>query len=171
MTRQSFHELIERGVVERGLDGLVDFDLARHAISNRMRPGSKSARSLDAVERRASRDDLISGGGPKDASEVSGFDETSYHVAKTAREAAEAKIAQLKLAQMRGDLIDREQVRKAAFSVTRVVRDQLLALPSRVAPLLAAENSASACYDMLDRELRQVLQQLQQLPGAEDRQQ
>jgi hypothetical protein len=92
---------------------------------------------------------------------------TRYHVAKTIREAAEAQIAKLRLAQMRGELIERAEVKRAAFAVLRTMRDQLLAVPARLAPLLAAEADPSACYALLDRELRQMLEHLQQLPGIE----
>jgi len=157
VSRQSLGELIDRGIVERGTDGLVDVDLARHAIANRVRPSAKTAQALTTPP-------------PPSAPPSADPDAnaTSYHVAKTMRESAEAQIARLKLAQMRGELIARTEVRQAAFAVLRSVRDQMLAMPARLSPLLAAETDPAACYRLLDAELRQALAHLQQLPGAEE---
>lgn len=90
-----------------------------------------------------------------------------YWEARSRREAAEAAIAEMKEAEMRGTLIRADAVRAAWASQLTAVRDALLQIPSRLAPVLAAESEMERVNELLEAELRQALQQLsQQREGA-----
>ena len=63
---------------------------------------------------------------------------TGYARARAAREAALAQIAKLDLDERLGALVRTDEVRLAVFSMARKARDQLIAIPGRVAPIVGA---------------------------------
>lgn len=73
---------------------------------------------------------------------------------------AKAKNAWLDYEQKAGELVQREIVEEYIFEVCRTVRDRLLAVPDRIAPLLAKSTSIRTCRDIAMREQRQALEEL-----------
>jgi phage terminase Nu1 subunit (DNA packaging protein) len=69
-------------------------------------------------------------------------------------------IAQMKLAELRGELIRVDAVRATWAGRIVSTRDALLQIPPRLAPLLAAESSLTTVSQLLEDELRQALEQL-----------
>lgn len=84
----------------------------------------------------------------------------SYEEARTRRELAEASIAEMKQAEMEGLLIRVDALRAAWAAKISGARDALLQIPSRVAPVLAAETDLVAVTALLEAELRQALSDL-----------
>ena len=151
VSRQAVHELVKRGVLSKDKDGLIDFELAKHALMNRVRPSGKTAASLQEPATPPTTQ-------TPDASTEPEI--TSYHVAKTLREAAEAQIARLKLAEMQSDVIQVSAVRATWATRIASARDALLQIPSRLAPVLAAETDLAAVTLLLEDEIRQALAEL-----------
>ena len=83
-----------------------------------------------------------------------------YAAARTMREAYRAKMARLDFEEREGKLIDATKVKEEAFQVGRMVRDGLLAIPDRMADVLAAETDAEKVKRLLQEELETVLTQL-----------
>lgn len=81
----------------------------------------------------------------------------SLNEARARREAVMASLAELELAERRGELVSAAGVEKALASKILGARDALDALADRLSPLLAAESDASKVYAMLRREIRQAL--------------
>jgi len=92
------------------------------------------------------------------ANEVGRVD--SYEDARRRRESAEASIAEMKQAEMEGKLIQADAVRAAWSTLITSTRDALLQIPSRIAPVLAAETDLVRCTAVLEDALRQALSQL-----------
>jgi phage terminase Nu1 subunit (DNA packaging protein) len=92
------------------------------------------------------------------AQEVSGS--TSYDEARRRRETAEAHIAEMKQAEMQATLIRVDAVRAAWASKITGARDALLQIPSRIAPVLAAETDLVRVTGLLEDELRRALSEL-----------
>lgn len=151
VSRQAVHELVKRGVLSKDKDGLIDFELAKHALMNRVRPSGKTAASLQEPATPPTTQT------PETSTEP---EITSYHVAKTLREAAEAQIARLKLAEMQSDVIQISAVRATWATRIASARDALLQIPARIAPVLAAETNLAAVTLLLESELRQALAEL-----------
>lgn len=149
VSRQSISELVKRNVIPQDADGLIDVELARIAISNRVRPGAKTAALANAQNNSA----------PAAAAAVADADQaiTSFHVAKTLREAAEARLAQLKLAEQQGHLIRTDAIRAAHAKRLAGLREALLQIPARLASVLAAEPDQAKCHDALQAEIHGVL--------------
>lgn len=80
-----------------------------------------------------------------------------FQAARTRRETAEASLAQLKLQEQEGELIRLDAVRNAWATRLTAVRDALLQIPARIAPVVAAESSIEGCAIAIDTELRRVM--------------
>jgi hypothetical protein len=155
VSRQAISDLIKRQIIPIAADGLIDVEVARMAIASRVRPSGKT--NAGATPTTAPAQTVTS---TQAAPEAGADAQLSYHVAKTLREAAEAKIAQLKLAEMRGELVRADEIRASLSKRAASFREGLLQIPSRLSAQLAAETSQAAVHALLDAELRSVMAQL-----------
>ena len=71
---------------------------------------------------------------------------------------AQARKAEIEVAEMMKALLPAKDVRDAAFEKGRMLRDQLLNIPARVAPIIAAEHDPKKTHAILEKEIRQVLE-------------
>jgi hypothetical protein len=104
--------------------------------------------------------------GAADASSC-GADGISYTAAKAQGEFYRAQLYRLELEEKRGHLVRADEVRKTAFTRARVARDRLLAVPTRVASLLAAESDPAKCHAILESEMRRVCAEIATAEAAE----
>jgi phage terminase Nu1 subunit (DNA packaging protein) len=149
VSRQAINDLQARGIIPRSEDGLIDVDLARHAIGSRVHPSGKTVEALNA---------------PPSSPESRQDDEKmSYNLAKTLREVSEARMAQLKLRQMQGELVSMEKVRAASMRMSRMLRDSVLGVPSRIAQTLATETDSHKIEQSLQEALRRALDDISKL--------
>ena len=84
----------------------------------------------------------------------------SYWTSRARREQAEAELAELKLAEQRGQLVRVADVRAAYARRAAGLREALLQIPARLAPVLAAETELARVHDALQTELMTVLAQV-----------
>ena len=150
VSRQAIHDLIGRGIISPDADGLLDAELVRVALANRVRPSAKTAAALGP----AAAGSPPAGAG---ADAAAAPDATSYHVAKTLREAAEAKIAQLKLAEMERKLIDAAGAKRAAYTAYRALRDALMVVGRKIAPTVAAQTDPHEVQQAIESAIRDAL--------------
>lgn len=101
----------------------------------------------------------------QDGAGIGNTGDGDYWASRARREAAEAEMAELKLAEQHGTLIRLDAVRTALASVIASTRDSLLQLPARLAPVLAAETSAARVHDIIQAEIHQALAQLTAAPA------
>src|SRR5574343_1603376 len=73
---------------------------------------------------------------------------------------ARADKADLEVRELKRELVPYKEVQNAAFEKARMVRDQMLNVPSRISPIVAAEHDSKKVHEMLDKEIRQVLEAL-----------
>ena len=59
-----------------------------------------------------------------------------------------------------GELVNAEDVKKAAFTKARVIRDGLLNIPDRVSSVLASTSDEQRVHELLSQEIRMVLEEL-----------
>jgi hypothetical protein len=150
VSRQAIHDLIGRGIISPDADGLLDAELVRVALANRVRPSGKTAAALGH-----SVGSLPPAGNAADTGAAP--DSTSYHVAKTLREAAEARIAQLKLAEMERKLIDAAGAKRAAYTAFRSLRDALMVVGRKIAPTVAAQTDPRDVQQAIESAIRDAL--------------
>jgi hypothetical protein len=157
-SREAVRKAIDAGrIVAFGPDKLVDRELADTQWKRNTRtrisatpPGSPAAqRSPEGASQYAPPDQVgASDGGDGD-----------YWKSRARREMAEAELSELKLAEQRGVLVRVADVRTALSTKASALREAFLQLPARLAPVLAAESDQARCHDLLQTELRQVLEQ------------
>jgi phage terminase Nu1 subunit (DNA packaging protein) len=80
-----------------------------------------------------------------------------FKVSRARREAADADKAEMEAAKMRGELVPAAEVRAEFAKALASIRDGLLNLPGRMAPVLAAQSDARLVQAALDSELRALL--------------
>lgn len=151
VSRQAINDLQRREILPRSDDGLIDIDYAKTELSKRLtRPDAKTTINVSPIQ---SPQPAITQPQPENADVAV----TSYHVARTLREAAEARMAQLKLHTMQGDLCDAKLVDRTAAKLGRMLRDSLLGLPPKIAPTIATMTDPLAIQNHLNDALRHLL--------------
>ncbi len=151
ISRQAVHEWVKRGLIAKGPDGLL---CAREVQVLRagLHPSSKASAPPTVPSPATPPEPAVP------ASDDAAM--TSYHVAKTLREAAEARIAQLKLAELQGQLVRADDWAAALAKRAAAFREGLLQIPARLSAQLAAESDQARIHALLEDELRQVMSQL-----------
>jgi phage terminase Nu1 subunit (DNA packaging protein) len=96
---------------------------------------------------------------------TAGNDESGYWKNRASREEAEAAMAQLKLAEMQGSLIRLDAVRAVLGTTFAAARESIMQIPSRVAPMLAAESDAAQVQIQLSAALHAALEGLANASG------
>ena len=82
---------------------------------------------------------------------------SDYWASRARREKAEAQTAELKLAELQGQLVRADTIRAAHAKRLAGLREALLQIPARLSAVLAAEPDQAKCHDALQRELHAVL--------------
>jgi hypothetical protein len=81
----------------------------------------------------------------------------SFAQSRAIKEAYNARLAKLAYEEKSGALVRTDSIKVAWFNTLRVLRDRALNLPDRLAPLLAAETDPKVVRDLLEEELRTIL--------------
>jgi hypothetical protein len=157
ITRQAVHKAEKSGRIMRAANGLFNLEAAK--IQYRMNTDpEQQMRSLQQRPEKPVAELVV----PDRPMEFAG-DAQALVAAKARREAAEADLAELELAEKRGQIMSVADHKRIVFALARAVRDALLQVPSRAAALLAAESDQRACQRIVEAEIRAVLQQLMQV--------
>lgn len=82
---------------------------------------------------------------------------SSYAASRAARESYLARLARLDFEQRSGKLVDADEVRAQLFGLGRRLRDALMGVPDRLAPLLAGESNPPEVHRILSEELSVAL--------------
>ncbi len=80
----------------------------------------------------------------------------SFHMAKTQRETAEARMAELKLGELTGQLVRRDTVERAVYDAFRSLRDHAFAAPQRAAPRVVGMQDVRTIERAMADELRRA---------------
>ena len=164
VSRQAVHDLVKRNIIPKDKDGLIDVELAKIALLNRVRPSGKTTMAIEsAIDPNQILDEFknqiekeVRSTKPEDQPDENA-EITSYHVAKTLREAAEAQIARLKLGEMQGKLIEKTAVDRAIFEAARGLRDGMTNCSRRLAAEVATLTTPTECEQIISKELRHLL--------------
>ncbi len=84
----------------------------------------------------------------------------SHDEARTRREVAEASMAEMKEAEMRGKYLIKTEVDSAVFEIGRAMRDGLTNCARRIAADVAGLSKAEDCEAVIDREHRALLESM-----------
>ena len=87
-------------------------------------------------------------------------DRVTYDEARRRQAVAEALMAERAERVQAGELIEVQAVRHAHGRRLAALRESLLQIPARLAPVVAAETDQARCHDIMQRELHGVLRQV-----------
>jgi phage terminase Nu1 subunit (DNA packaging protein) len=148
------NKLVTTGVLTLDADGRLDADASIEILKARASPGHQLSR-LSEDDTPAMK--TIRGGDddapPADESVGTG----SFQQARTRREHFAALNEQLKYDRELGTLVDAAGVQRACKTAARLVRDNLLAIPDRIAAELAADADPRSVRAILHRHLSAAL--------------
>lgn len=150
-------QAVKRGDIDSGPDKKIDADELERYQASRQSIRSKKPDAAPAVKRGPGRPAAPA---PEPADIGEADQEITYRDAQRLKEIYAARLAKLKYEEQAGLLIDADQVKKAAFGQARKVRDQLLAIPDRIAPMLVGLETYHEAHSMLTKEIRKVLEGL-----------
>lgn len=153
VSRQAIGDLVKRGIISADADGLIDVELAKVAIAQRVRPSGKTSEAIAPAPPPLGLPAPVA---PPAEKEVDPAHATSFHVARTLREAEEAKMARMKRQQMEGSLIEKDPAITAVFTAFRLLRDTAMPLGRRVAAKVATMSDPREIQLLIDAEVRQV---------------
>jgi hypothetical protein len=85
---------------------------------------------------------------------------SGYAKARAARELYQAQLAKIELDRQRGVLVRADEVRLGAFNMARKARDQLIALPERLAAILAASQDPAEVQRILEEEIERICEEI-----------
>ncbi len=155
------HKAIKAGRIST-VDGKIDPAQAdREWIENtdQSKPRNRVTGKPKQARRAGEPSEPMDLGGSEDAQGGNGT-ATGYAKARAARELYQAQLAKLELDRQRGVLIRADEVRVGAFNMARKARDQLIALPERVAAVLAATDDAAEVQRILEEEIERICQEI-----------
>lgn len=175
-SREAVRKAVDAGRISAfGPDKLIDPALAdrQWAENTRVRAANDAAAAPAAVG------DLVdqaagTGASPAGEADVASSAPTSlmsdpnYQDARSRQAQADARMAELKLAEQEGQLVRIDQVRAELASKLAPVREGLLQIPARLAGEFAAQADAGRIQTRLEAEIHQVLSPLAGMaqPGA-----
>lgn len=149
------------------VDGKIDAEMADYhwqkntrARISRVAPGQLD---LEGAGQAGVSGEAVAAGTGDVAGDVGKGD--AYTANRSRREAADAEMAELKLAEAQQSLIRIDAVKAVLGSVFSTTRDALLQIPARLSPLLAAESDPATVQTLLYTELHQALQHLASAPS------
>jgi len=85
---------------------------------------------------------------------------SSYDEARTRKVNAEAEIAELELKKIHGELVNADDVVTAWTDVLGSVKSRLLSIPTKAAPVVAAESNAGLCQNIIEDLITEALDEL-----------
>ena len=91
-----------------------------------------------------------------------------FHVEKARLTKIQADKAQLELDEMAGELVKAEDIEKELYSKITDCKNRLLGIPSKAAPIVAAETSAGSCQKIISELVYEALEELSANSGREE---
>lgn len=140
----------------------VDLDASNAAIDEFRDPSRVHVAEMAGIKRAARIPTAVPGGrtvvpkGNPDQGAVHTPQAGAFQNAKTVKAVFEAKMEQLNYEKAKGELVNRERVKSVAFKLGRMLRDNMLGLPTRVAPELATLTDSFE----IERRLRDAIRQV-----------
>ena len=180
VTDTAVHKAIRSGRIEALADGTIDADQA-DAQWARNTSAPKTGTQRPTIKVKVPEVDGDGGGersgagaignsGSGGAGGVGGAGGTSLLQARTVNEVVKAQTNKVRLARLKGELIDRPQAIAHVFKLARSERDAWLNWPARVSAQMAAklELDAHTMHVALENAVREHLQELGNLQASVD---
>ena len=83
---------------------------------------------------------------------------------KARHEVVKTQKTELEVARMRGQLIDVQDVKRLWGDIANTVMQNMIHLPSKLAPMLLMQDNAEVIADMIGKEIRAALEEIADTP-------
>lgn len=145
------HKAVKAGRISL-IDGRIDPDVAdiQWERNTRARVSAQPPAALEPVR----PPEGLRSDSPADETRSGDY---GYWQSRSRREAAEASMAEMKRAELAGELIRVSAVRAALTQAYVTMREAILNIPARVAPQLAAESDPATIQNLLHAEVHSAL--------------
>lgn len=150
ISRQQGYAAVERCDIPVK-DGKVDQDYATHLYNTGTRKRANHQRPA------APAGSALPSGGAGEGGAASSAKVPGYESSRARREAAEAQLAEIKLGEMGGKFLLKQDVENQAFGIARALRDGLMNCARRIAADVAGLSTAEECEEVIERELSSLL--------------
>jgi hypothetical protein len=150
-SKQYANRLVKAGKI-RLIGGKVDIDEANATLASTKNPSRVEMRKVEGPLP-----------GMQNVSDLS----TLLLKTRIKNEMEKGKILEAKAKAEVGELVAVEEVRAAAFNKARIVRDNLLNIPDRIAAQLASIDDERKVHEILLAEIRAALQTLAETEGTD----
>lgn len=161
VSRQAVYYAIRTGKIADAIqpDGKIDAALADQLWANNTHPTSGYSGHMSKRGQRKAPDieaviEVVKGAG------INPDAPPPLVESKTLQAAYQARLAQIEYEQKSGQLVDADDVKKAAFKAARVTRDAILAIPDRVAAQFAGMTDPYTIHSTLTQELRGAIEEI-----------
>lgn len=164
MSQPALNQALKKGRTTANPDGSIDVERSRRELAeNTDRSKPRNHLTGNPKGRRPPDGPSVPMGGVGGDTPTSGGQ--TYNHWRTAREAVTAATAKLEYEERVGNLVSVDTVVKETFEIHRRVRDQLLAMAPRLAPLVA-HRSVEECEREIAEDVGRVLEELSTPPAA-----
>ena len=171
VTDTAVHKAIRSGRVTPEADGTIDADQA-DAQWERNTSAPKTGTQKPTIKVRVPEVDVAerSSAGATGSANVGGSGGTSLLQARTVNEVVKAQTNKVRLARLKGELVDRPQAIAHVFKLARSERDAWLNWPARISAQMAAklEVDTHTMHVSLESAVREHLQELGNLSPRVD---
>lgn len=162
LSHTAVQKAIKEGRIKVGSDGRILVAQADKSWNANTDPGKqanglKGSAKKAAPARREDDDEQEERAAPPQQQAADGI---SYQTQRAIREGYQARLAKLEYESKTGKLGDVDQMRVAQFTMARKARDALLAVPSRVAPLVIGLETVAEIEKILDDEIRVICSEI-----------
>jgi hypothetical protein len=159
------HVAVNRAVVSGRIstvEGKIDPEVADREWLENTDQSKPRNRITGSPKHRRSEGEPSTPTGMEPAEEGAGGNSTAsgYAKARAARELYQAQLSKLELDRERGILVLADEVKLGAFNMARKARDQLIALPERMAATLAAEQDPAEVQRLLEDEVERICEEI-----------
>ena len=128
-------------------------DPANDPATTMPRSDGRSAQSVGMVLRQEAAPDEDNGQHSQSS--------VTYQKSRAVKESYAARLRKIEYEQKMGTVVNKEGVEKAAFGVSRILREKLKALPNRLAPKVTMVTDQKENFKILTDEVESVIKEIQ----------
>jgi hypothetical protein len=153
VSRQYINRLVQQGKIPADEEKRIDPDLADAVLAQLADPARRLNGGTEEETDPVPADDYEE----ENAGSAPANGHTSFAKFRSAREAYQAKLAQLDYEERAGKLVKKDEVEREAFDISRQLRDRFLSLPQELAGTLVGMSDEKEIAKFLRAKIRDAL--------------
>lgn len=169
-SHQYVSSLIKKGLIvltkENGRE-MVEVEASLSKIAANADPANNPATTMPRADGRTKASvgmTLRQGGSLQADSDVpagQSSSATQYQKSRAVKESYTARLRKIEFEKQMGTIVNKEGVEKAAFGISRILREKLKAVPNRLAPKVTVVTDQKENFIILTEEIESVIREIQ----------